>query len=104
MTLATARKLNQMNFSPLIKLNGKPIKRASKSDYLGLIIEEKVSWQQYISSRKRKISSTLMALRQVAFLPEKSKITLYHSLIESRLRYCNTVWDNCSSNLKNQLQ
>ena len=29
---------------------------------------------------------------------------LYHSLIESRLRYCNTVWGNCSSDLKNQLQ
>ena len=93
-----------MNFSPLIKFNGKPIKRVSTSDYLGLITDEKLSWQQYISSLKQKISFALMALRQVAFLPEKSKITLYHSLIESRLCYCNTVWSNCSSNLKNQLQ
>ena len=72
MMLATAPKLNKMNFSPLIKLNGKPIKRVSTSDYLGLIIDEKLLWQQYISSLKRKISSALMALRQVAFLPEKS--------------------------------
>ena len=104
MILATAPKLNKMDFGPLIKLNGKPIKRVSTSYYLGLITDEKLSWQQYISSLKRKISSALMALRQVAFLQEKSKITLYHSLIESRLRYCNTVWGNCSSDLKNQLQ
>ena len=104
MILARVPKLNKMNFSPLIKFNGKPIKRFSTSDNLGLIIDEKLSWQQYISSLKRKISSALMALRHVAFLPEKSKITLYHSLIKSRLRYCNTVWGNCSSDLKNQLQ
>ena len=104
MILATAPKLNKMNFSPLIKHNGKPIKRVSTSDYLGLIIDEKLLWQQCISSLKQKISSTLMALRQVAFLPEKSKIMLYHSLIESRLRNCNTVCNNCSSDLKYQLQ
>ena len=96
MILATAPKLNKMNLSPLIKLNGKPIKRVSISDYLGLIIDEKLSWQQCISSLKQKICSMLMAMRQVAFLPEK--------LIESRLCYCNTVWGNCSPNLKNQLQ
>ena len=59
MILATASKLNKMNFSPLIKLNGKPIKRVSTSDYLGLITDGKLSWQQYISSLKRKISSDL---------------------------------------------
>ena len=54
------------------------------SDYLGLIMDEKLSWQQYVCSVKQKISSILMALRQVAFLTEKSKIMLYHCLIESR--------------------
>ena len=87
-----------MNSSPLIKL--KPIKRVSTSDYLGLTMDEKLSWKQYISSLKRKISSALMALRQVTFHPEKSKITLYHSLIEFRLHYCNTVWGNCGSDLR----
>ena len=43
MISATAPKLNKMNFSPLIKLNGKPIKRVSTSDYLGLIMDEKLS-------------------------------------------------------------
>ena len=104
MILATAPKLNKINFSPLIKLNGKPIKKISTSDYLGLIMDKKLSWRQYISSLERKISSALMVLRQIAFFPEKAKITLYHILSKSRLRYYNTVWGNCGSNLKNQLQ
>ena len=32
-----------LDFSPLIKLNGNPIKRVSKTDYLGLIINENLS-------------------------------------------------------------
>ena len=30
--------------------------------------------------------------------------TLYHSLVESRLRCCNTVLGNCGTSLKDQLQ
>ena len=88
----------------MIKLNGKSIKRVIKSDYLGLIIDESLSWNQYICSSKLKISSALMAMKQVDFLPQESLITLYHSLVESRLRYRNTVWGNCGTSLKNQLQ
>ena len=104
MILGTAPKLKALDYSPMIKLNGKSIKRVIKSDYLGLIIDESLSWKQYISSLKLKISSALMAIKQVDFLPQESLITLYHSLVESRLRYCNTVWGNCGISLKNQLQ
>ena len=31
-------------------------------------------------------------------------IILYQSLVESRLRYCNTVWSNCGETLKDKLQ
>ena len=37
---ASSPKLKELEFSPLIKLNGNPIKRASKTDYLGLMIDE----------------------------------------------------------------
>ena len=104
MILGTAPKLKALDYSPMIKLNGKSIKRVIKSDYLGLIIDESLSWKQYISSLKLKISSVLMAMKQVDFLPQESLITLYHSLIESRLCYCNTVWGNCGTILKNQLE
>ena len=43
-------------------------------------------------------------MKQVSFLPLESLTTLYHSLAESRLRHCNTVWGNCGTSLKDQLQ
>ena len=42
--------------------------------------------------------------KNVNFLPRNTLITLYQSLAESRLRYCNTVWGNCGLTLKNKLQ
>ena len=38
------------------------------------------------------------------FPPSQDSITLYQSLVESRLKYCNTVWGNCGLTLKNKLQ
>ena len=46
----------------------------------------------------------MAAIKKVNFLPRKTLITLYQSLVESRLRYCNTVWGNCGLTLKNKLQ
>ena len=43
-------------------------------------------------------------MKQISFLPRRSLLTLYHSLQESRLRYCNTVWGNCSSSLETVIQ
>ena len=88
----------------MIKLNGNTIKRVSKTDYLGLIIDENLSWKKYIDSLKLEISLALMAMKQISFLPRESLTTLYHSLVKSRLRYCNTVWSNCGTSLKDQLQ
>ena len=45
-----------------------------------------------------------MAIKNVNFLPRKTLITLYQSLVESQLRYYNTVWGNCGLTLKNKLQ
>ena len=102
--LATSPKLKALDFNPLIKLNGNSIKRFFNTDYLGLIIDENLSWNKYIDSLKLKISSALIAIKQVRFLPRESLIIFYHSLAESRLRYCNAVWGNCGTSLKDQLQ
>ena len=102
MIVASAPKLRSTSFSPLIKLDGKPIKRVLKTDYL--IIDDKLSWEEYIKILSKKISSAIAAIKNVNFLPHETLVTLYYSLVESRLRYCNTVWGNCGNLLKRKLQ
>ena len=104
MIIASTPKLKSLDYSPLIKLAGKPLKRVEKSDYLGLIIDENLSWEEYVLTLVKKISSAVAAIKNVNFLPRKTLVTLYQSIVESRLRYCNTVWGNCGLILKNKLQ
>ena len=104
MIIASSPKLKHIDFSRFIEFAGKPIKRVLKTDYLGLIIDGKLSWVDYISTLTKKISSAVGAIKNVNFLPRKTLITLYQSLVESRLRYCNTVCGNCGLTLKNKLQ
>ena len=46
----------------------------------------------------------MAAIKHVNFLPQTALITLYQTLVESRLRYCNTVWGNCGNSLKSKRQ
>ena len=51
----------------------------------------------------QKLPSVLFSIKQVKFLSIASRLTPYRSLVETRLRYCNVVWGNCSTTLINKL-
>ena len=85
MIIASTPKLKSRDYSPLIKLAGKSLKRIEKSDYLGLIIDENLSWEEYVLTLIKKISSAVAAIKNVNFLPRKTLVTLYQRLVESRL-------------------
>ena len=51
-----------------------------------------------------KISSAVSGIKLARFLPVDALKKLYDSLVESRLRYCCTIWSNCCIILKNKLQ
>ena len=84
MIIASTHKLISVNYSPLIVRNKKPINHVHRTDYIGLI-DEKLSWEEYIKSLCRKISSAVTAIRHVNYLPQNTLITLNYSLVELRL-------------------
>ena len=100
MIIATSTKLNTLDYSPIIELNDKPIARAIETPSLGLIVDEVLTWEPYVQHLSTRMASAISAIKQSNFLPKKSLVTLYQSLVESRLRYCNTVWGNCGETLK----
>ena len=108
MIIASAHKLKSVNYSPIITqktlLSKRPIKHVHWTDCIGLVIDEELSWEEYIKSLCKKISSAVTAIRHVNYLPQNTLIALYHSLVESRLRYCSAVWSNCNNSLKANLK
>ena len=45
MIIAMSAKLNTLDYSPIIELNGKPIARATETPSLGLTVDEALTWE-----------------------------------------------------------
>src|ERR1700730_12867913 len=80
-----------------LTIDNERIKQVEFTKFLGVIIDQKFTWQRHISYVSLKISKSLYALRQVKFkLPRKSLVALYYSIIYPHLTYCNIMW-GCAS-------
>ena len=71
MIIATSAKLNALDYSPIMELNGTPIARAVKTPNLELIIDEVLTWEPYIQPLSTKITSAISAIKQANFLPKR---------------------------------
>ena len=80
MIIATSAKLNILDYSPIIELNGKPIARATETPSLGLIVDEALTWEQYVQHLSTKMASAISAIKQANFLPQKNHWLLYINL------------------------
>ena len=76
-----------------LKINGTSIKRVTHTKFLGVTIDEDLSWNQHITQLKRKLyhaTSTLSNIRK--YVPEEKRKDLYHTIFESNLTYCISAW------------
>ena len=110
MIIGTSQRLNQLDQSPestpyIIKIDGGEIRRVKSVKYLGMIVDDKLTWEQHIEYISEKIVRNIGILKHIRnFMPQESLLLLYHTLVEPYLRYCSIVWGQCSESLKDRLQ
>ena len=69
------------------------IKRVNKTKYLGLTIEESLSWNQQYKIVKGKMKGGLNSIRKLReILPQSQLCLVYQALVESHVRYGNLIW------------
>ena len=70
--------------------------------FLGVILDENLSWKPHILNVSRKISKSIGIIYKASFcLPSTALVTIYYSLIYPYLMYCVSVWGSTyKSNLK----
>ena len=84
-----------------LTFDGNPITQRKALKFLGIDIDENLTWKTHISNVCKKISKSVgIIFRSRFYLSKKSKISLYSTLVYPYLTYCNTVW---SSTYKNNL-
>jgi hypothetical protein len=87
-----------------IIVDNNPINHANSVKFLGVIIDEQLTWSTHIDKCAKKISSGLYAINAVKnILNTKNLKILYHSLIQSHLNYCNITWGYALKKYTNRL-
>jgi hypothetical protein len=80
------------NVSSVI-LNNCVLERVVSTKFLGVIVDDKLNWNEHISYVSLKISQILGAFRKLKYkLPVAMLRVLYNALIYPHLSYCNIVW------------
>ena len=83
---------------PAIFLNGTEIKEVSETKFLGVTIDNQLSWQPHISALTKKLKCCTGQLNRIINnIPKELYKSLYHTLYESHLGYGITVWGGISS-------
>ena len=85
---------------PLTSIDGFKIKRTKAVKHLGLVVDDALTWSHYIDYN----SLWCWNLRRTrSFIPIQSLLTLYQSMIDPNLSYCNTVWGQYNDTLLDRL-
>ena len=82
-----------------VSIDGQLLERVEYTKFLGVYIDEKLTWKKHIEHVASKISKGLGAMGRIRnIVPSKSLLMLYHALVYPYLTYCNIVWGTaCAS-------
>ena len=88
-----------------IRMQRHIIKRVYKAKYLGIVIDDKLTWKDHIDHVSLKIKRNLGIMKRVRNdIPKESLTALYRTMVEPYLGYCNNIWEECSATLTGKLQ
>ena len=72
--------------------------------FLGLTVDQSLTWNNHINDLSKKCSSSIGILNKVKnFLPESALLSLYNTLILSHINYGITAWSSTGVSGKNRL-
>lgn len=87
-------------FTLNINLNGCPIEQVSTFEYLGLILQEDLHWDEHIKHIASKISSIAGVFGRIGNnVDKKTLISIYYAYVNSHLTYMSPIWGNSTTQI-----
>ena len=92
--LITSRQRRRHISSDLsLRINDTRIQQVESSPYLGVTLDQNLTFHFHIENTIKKASRSLGALKRASYLiPQNTCITMYNALVLPHLDYCVTVW------------
>ena len=82
-----------IHFDTSISVSNKTVFVRDVKVFLGVVLDEHLSWKPHISKVARKISKSIGVINRArSFLPKLCLKTLYYCLVYPYLHYCIIVW------------
>ena len=100
MLIGSKVRINKLTSDPKIVIVGHRLKRVVVTKFLGLMIDENLSWEEHVNDMSKKVAKGLTMLRRIRdLLPINTLVDIYSSIILPHFDYCSSMWDNCRNTL-----
>ena len=88
---------------PNLTINGKIINRENSIKFLGVVLDQHISWNEHIRIVENKISKNIGLLCKAKYLLDLHSLkSIYYTFIHSYINYANIVWGSTfHSKIKN---
>ena len=94
-----SKEISTGNDSLNLLLGQKVIKSVPETKFLGVIIDDKLSWEPHLKYLNSKLKCEVGKLNRMKYvIPNELYKNLYHTLFESHLSYGITTWGGVSKN------
>ena len=103
--ISSQNKLANLNHQFDVKIDGYSLERTKTYKYLGIELNESLSWDSHIDNTIKKVSAGLGAIKRVTNLvPRETLIMIYKALIQPYFDYCSAVWGSIGVGQSERLQ
>ena len=104
MFFGSSKRLKDTKNLIALRVGDKLIRRKKKVKYIGVILDEQLTWGDHIDYISTKIKRNIGAIKRIRNSLQKYLEMLHKAFVEPHFRYCNTLWGPCGDTLLNRLQ
>jgi hypothetical protein len=85
----------KQNYDTTILLNNENIEQAKTTTFLGVVIDEHLTWSHHSDMiHKKMMKSTAIISKSRHYIKMNARKLLYYALVYPYLIYCNLIWGN----------
>ena len=82
---------------PSLRILNHKLKKVDKVKFLGVIIDDKLSWEPQVNHVLTKLNSSIIMIKRIKkFIPESEYMKIYNALFKSHISYCISCWGGIS--------
>ena len=94
------RKKNKISDEFSLAINGSKLERCKQYKYLGVFIDDKLTWKSHVQHICTKIGRTCGALAKLRYCLDMNSLkSVYYALVYSHIQYCNLIWGDATETI-----